>query len=40
MMMLALLLGSLILVRLFKFEWWWYVIVCVIWFIGLLAVGA
>jgi hypothetical protein len=34
MVALAILLVALIAVRALKFEWWWYIIVGVIWLVG------
>jgi hypothetical protein len=39
MMLLGLLLGSLILARIFRFEWYWYLIIVVLWLLGALAMS-
>jgi hypothetical protein len=37
---LAILLVALIAVRALKFEWWWYVIVSVIWLLGIILINS
>jgi cytochrome c biogenesis protein ResB len=39
MMLLALLLGSLILARVFRFEWYWYLIIVLLWLLGAIVIG-
>jgi hypothetical protein len=38
MMMFAILLGALLFIRACKFEWYWYAIVSVLWFIATILV--
>jgi uncharacterized membrane protein YgdD (TMEM256/DUF423 family) len=40
MVALAILLVALIAVRALKFEWWWYVIVTVIWLVGIVLISS